>query len=169
MYSALQQPRLTDLCNERDDHDQLANQWRLLRSNLAPGTVVTLTMQTGSMAPLIPVGATLEVKSTTGVDCRVGDVVVFRRASQLVAHRLLFGWGHEPGGWFLQRGDSISNAGVIRADAIVGRVVAVITPNAKRHDLTDDDAKYHARREVHRGLRRLVRDILTEPWRKKNP
>lgn len=91
-----------------------------------PGTdgPIHLPMLTGSMVPDIPVGAWIEIEKIPGPDCRVGDVVVFRRDEKLIAHRLLWrlGWGAS---LFLEKGDANSHGGWIKASQIRGRVVAV--------------------------------------------
>jgi len=146
--------------------DEAADQWRLVQGDLAPGETVRLTVQSGSMLPLMPVGARLEVARAEGSDCRVGDVVVFRRAERLVAHRLLFGWGHAPLGWFLQRGDGHSPAGFLRSREVLGRVVAVHAVDGGVRRLTGGDERWQARREARRSLARFVHSLLAEPARK---
>jgi len=140
--------------------DQVADQLRLQRRQLASGETVRLKVRSGSMVPLMPVGAHIEVAPATGADCRVGDVVVFRRGSQLVAHRLLLGWGGAPAGAFLERGDGVSAAGWLRPAEILGRVVAVEHPSGRRLDLAGDQARWQARRAVRSSLWRLLRETV---------
>ncbi len=152
-----------------DDHlpiDEAQGQWRLVQGDLAPGETVFLTVQSGSMLPLMPVGARIEVISVSGSRCRVGDVVVFRQADRLVAHRLLFGWGHEPLGWFLQRGDGFSPAGFLRSRSILGRVVAVHGIEGEVRCLSGDQSRWQDRRAARRSLNRIVRSWLAGPVRK---
>jgi len=132
--------------------NQFADQWRLMHGGLAPGETVRLPVRSGSMLPCLPVGADIEIVPAAGPECRVGDVVVYRRGERLVAHRLLFGWGHAPGGWFLERGDGVSTAGVIRAGRILGKVVAVHLPTGEVRPLDGPERLRLARRSLARFL-----------------
>jgi hypothetical protein len=140
--------------------DQATDQWRLLQGTLAPDETITLAVQSGSMLPLLPVGATIEIAPCAGNRCQRGEIVVFRQQRRLVAHRLLFGWGDGPGGWFLQRGDGTSPAGFIRPGAILGRVVAVTAADGVRHDLRTAAARDDGLRRARGSLARLARDTL---------
>jgi hypothetical protein len=151
--------------DERPAVDQAADQWRLVRRQVRPGERVALTMRSGSMAPLLPVGSRIEVVATDGQDCRVGDIVVYAEGERLVAHRLLLRWPWGAEQRFLQRGDGVSPAGVLPAAAILGRVVAVATDDG-RHDLTAADARRQARQAVRRSLARLVRDVARSMLRR---
>jgi len=146
--------------------DEAAGQYRLIHGNLAATETVWLTVQSGSMLPLMPVGARIEVAPVEGPRCRVGDVVVFPDGERLVAHRLVFGWGHAPGGWFLQRGDGFSPTGIVRPGSILGRVVAVRRSAADEVSLTGADQRWQARREARRSLVRFVHSLLVSPVRK---
>lgn len=146
--------------------DQAADQWRLLEGKLAPGEAVLLSVHSGSMLPLIPAGAQIAVVATTGAGRRVGDIVVFRRGDRLIAHRLLFGWGHEPGGWFLERGDGVSAAGFIRARQILGLVVEVQDPAVGQLRLDTPQAAAAGLRLARRSLARFVLTMLESPVRK---
>lgn len=146
--------------------DQAADQWRLLQGKLAPGETVRLPVRSGSMVPCLPVGAEIEIAAAAGEDCRVGDIVVFRRGDRLIAHRLLFGWGHQPGGRFLERGDGVSALGVLRARDILGLAVAVHHPDGRQQRLDTPAALVEGLRQARRSLARWARDCLTAPLRK---
>jgi len=135
-------------------------QWSLLKGTLAPGETAILTIQSGSMTPLMPVGARITIEPTSGDRCTVGDIVVFRQQSRLVAHRLLFGWGHEPGGWFLQRGDGVSPLGFVRARAILGKVITVEQPSGELVDLTTLEARMGGLHAARQSLVSFGRTII---------
>ena len=152
-----------------DEHpriDEAAGQWRLVQGDLAPGETVLLTVKSGSMLPLLPVGARIEVAHVAGSRCRVGDVVVFRQDDRLVVHRLIFGSGDAPLGWFLQRGDGYSPAGFLRTGSILGRVVAVHAAEGGVRRLTGGNERWQARREARGSLDRYVYSLLAAPARK---
>lgn len=146
----------------RSTHERVTDQWLLARRQLAPGTRVMLPMQTGSMAPLLPVGAEIEIDvlADTG-RLEIGDIVVFARGSRLVAHRLLLCWGLGADRWFLERGDGVGAPGRVAARDVLGLVVAVHTADDGRHDLRTPRAHRMARRAVRGSLRRLLSDL----WR----
>jgi len=146
--------------------DEALAQWSLLKGALAPGETVTLTIQSGSMIPLLPVGARITIEPTTGDHCAVGEIVVFRQQKRLVAHRLLFGWGNEPGGWFLQRGDGVSPLGFLRARAILGKVIAVHPPEGGTVDLTTEEAQRCGLHAARLSLISYARSILRAAIRK---
>lgn len=155
-----------DFDGRRADHDQAVDQLRLMRGDLAPGQTVLLTMRSGSMLPLLPVGARIEVAAVAGDACAVGDVVVFARGGKLVAHRLLLGWGHAPGGWFLERGDGTSPVGFVRPQAILGRVTAVVSFDGRKRRLDDPQARLTGLQEARRSLARFVLTGVSSPLRK---
>lgn len=146
--------------------DAAADQLKLVERRLRPDEKIWLTLRSGSMLPTMPVGARIAVQPVDGSRCRVGDVVVFRQGDRLVAHRLIFGWGAGPASWFLQRGDGVSGAGLLRSEAILGRVVAVQRPHAAVETLTGEDAGWRARRAARRSLARFLRSLVTGPLRK---
>jgi hypothetical protein len=79
----------------------------------------------GSMLPLIRDGDhVLVAHGCAGV--RRGDVVVFRREGQLIAHRLLRVYGGDAEPTFVTKGDNAAQFDPpLSADEIVGRVLAV--------------------------------------------
>ena len=140
--------------------DRKIDLWRLVHRDLPPGETVRLDVRSGSMAPLLPVGAVVDVASVTGGQCEVGDIVVFQRGERLVAHRLIFGWGHEPGAWFLERGDGVSPASLIRAGSILGRVVSVQVADQPPQPLFGPTVAADARRRARRSLARFVLGLV---------
>lgn len=151
---------------QRPETERALDQWLLLRGRLEPGRTVRLTVRSGSMAPVLPVGAEAEVAVVDPSSCKVGDIVVFARGGRLVAHRLLFGWGHEPGARFLERGDGVSPPGIVRARDILGLVVAVHEPGGRGRALTGGMQTQDALRRARRSLARFVLESLAAPWRK---
>jgi hypothetical protein len=113
------------MTDPRPDIDEAADLWRVLNRRLGTGETVWLTMLSGSMLPVLPVGARVAVQAVDGSYCRVGDIVAFRRGDRLIAHRLVFGWGGQPAGWFLERGDGVSPLRFLRPGDVLGRIVAV--------------------------------------------
>ncbi|HPD73230.1 MAG TPA: S24/S26 family peptidase [Candidatus Krumholzibacteria bacterium] len=154
------------MCENRANLDEAAGQWRLLRGDVPPSETVRLTVRSGSMAPFLPVGAEIEVAPASGSECRVGDVVVFRRGDRLIVHRLLFGWGGEPGAWFLQRGDGVSPLGFVRARSILGRVVAVHEAGGACRRFDQPADRLLGVRQARRSLARIVLATLKAPARK---
>lgn len=141
-------------------HELLATQWQLVRRQLPPDQRVVLPMLSGSMAPLLPVGAEIEVAPVVDPSrIGVGDIVVFRRGERLVAHRLLLSWGLGPNRWFLERGDGVGSPGRVAARDILGLVVAVQDGDDHRTDLRTPRALRTARQSVRRSLRRWLRDL----------
>ncbi len=158
--------RRDDLAEGFTNVDQALDQWRLMTGDLAPDETVMLTVRSGSMNPLMPVGSRIRVRPIDGARCRIGDVVVFRERNRLVAHRLLFGRGRRPGGWFLQRGDGVSPTGWLRAGRLLGLVTAEIGPDDKRRPLDTSDARIDATRQARRSLNRVVIEAIKSPARK---
>lgn len=140
--------------------------WRVLEQGLGTGERVTLPMLTGSMAPLIPAGSHVEVAGLApDAHLTAGDVVVFREGSRLVAHRLLFACPAPAPGWYLQRGDGVSRAGLIGHRAVRGLVVGVVGASGQHQDLRTPGARHHGRRLARRNLYRLA----LAPLRRKDP
>lgn len=158
------------VCRTPDSIDQRAAQLVLVRGGLAAGERVRLPVLTGSMTPLIPAGAVVEVEPhAAGRLPREGEVVVFRQADRLVAHRVLLACPLPSPGWCLQRGDGVSEWGLVRTDDLLGRVVAVAPPHGPGHDLTTPAARREGLRAARRSLRRLVRELVVGPRQEDAP
>ena len=106
-----------------EDRKQLFDAWHALFDPLGDfdGTV-RLPMLSGSMAPLIPVGAQMEIASARQRAFGVGDVVVFARDGRLVAHQLVFALGFGRHVLYLERGDRNEAAGIVRRRDVCGVV-----------------------------------------------
>jgi hypothetical protein len=154
------------LLDPRSRIDQATDQWRLLHRKLLPGERVRLTVRSGSMLPLLPIGAEIAVAATSGDRCRAGHVVVFRRGDLLVAHRLLYGWGRGACGWFLERGDGVSPIGFIRARSILGLVVEVMDPGGRRQRLDEPMVMSAGLRKARRNMARFLLEKMKAPARK---
>ena len=93
-----------------------------------------------SMRPLLRAGMVIDVEPLAGAP-RLGDILVFKSKSGLVAHRF-FGnrkaRSAEPGGAYLTAGDAYPDrADVVAPELVVGRVSAVwssAAPDARRVD-----------------------------------
>lgn len=92
-----------------------------------PAGPVRLPMLSGSMAPAIPVGASLEIQVEPAGLCRVGDVVVFQAGDKLIAHRVLLSLKVGPQRWLLEKGDANPIGCWRRAKEARGRVIGVAT------------------------------------------
>ncbi len=92
---------------------------------LRAGHVLRLDGIGTSMEPAIPAGATLIIHPAHADDVALGDVVVFRRDSTLVAHRLI-GRRREGGRLIMKtKGDILPGPDApVAAERIIGRVVA---------------------------------------------
>lgn len=154
------------MTDPRPDIDEAADLWRVLNRRLDPGETVWLTMLSGSMLPVLPVGARVAVKAVDGDGCRVGDIVAFRRDSRLIAHRLVFGWGGRPAGWFLERGDGASDLRFLRPGDILGRIVAVREAHGPARDLTGPDHRWRDLRAARRSLAHVLLEAVLGPLRK---
>ena len=116
---------------EQDERRRLLDAWLALTDPAAdfPGTV-SLPMLTGSMAPVIPVGARLQIAAARRRAFGVGSVVVFSRGDKLVAHRLLFALGFGPGALYLEKGDWNATGGRIRRREVRGVVIGWLAAGA---------------------------------------
>jgi hypothetical protein len=148
------------LADAADRLDAAAAWWRLFHGRLTPDERVEMPMLSGSMSPLLPVGAILIITAVQGDACRAGDVVVFRDGERLVAHRLLLGWPPGRARHFLQAGDGVSPLGWIAAGSILGMVTAVRRTDQSTRDLRLPDA----RREGVRLARLRLRRFVSAPW-----
>ncbi len=148
------------------DDASLESDWRdLAAGRLEPGRRVRMPVLSGSMMPLLPVGAEVEIETSAGRRPSLGDIVCYREGETLTVHRVLL---RLPGGtWLYQKGDTNPRGAWIRAEAVVGLVVGVARADGVRRDLRAPDARAEARRQVIRQLRRdlkmRVRGLLGSP------
>jgi hypothetical protein len=79
---------------------------RLSRDELGAGVRLTLHVRGTSMIPALWPGESILVDPSNGQNLRVGDVVVFARSRQLIAHRVVGLCGSAEGGSVITRGDA---------------------------------------------------------------
>lgn len=146
-----------------DDRRKLLDAWFALTDPAADfaGTV-SLPMLTGSMAPVIPVGAQLQIAAARRRVFGVGSVVVFVRGEKLVAHRLLFALGFGPGTLYLEKGDWNATGGLIRRREVRGVVTGWLAAGTADsvHLTPVPRSRPAAVRSFVRSVRILVRGLL---------
>ena len=81
-----------------------------------------LPVLSGSMAPCLPVGGSVRVLPSSWRQCRRGDIVVFREAAKVVAHRCLWRLRVPGGCWLFQKGDCDTFGHLIDGRQVVGVV-----------------------------------------------
>ena len=125
-----------------------------------PGTI-TLPMLSGSMAPLIPVGARLEIMAARHRNFGVGDVVVFERAARLVAHRLVLSLGFGRDTLYLEKGDRNVGLGLVRRHEVRGVVTGWRPAAAPEADAVPlPRSRRAALRSLGRSLRAWLGTVL---------
>ena len=103
-----------------ENYSQIAH--ALLHTTVHRNDLVSLTVVSNSMAPIIQPGDRIQVVPVSPDLLRCGDVVVFRWAGKLVTHRLI---GMHNQQWYA-KGDNVTNVDPpISPAAILGRVVAI--------------------------------------------
>ena len=93
-----------------------------------------LTMQSGSMYPLMPTGSQILVKSIEYQQINVGDIVLYIEKNKFIAHRVLKINAAE--NQCLQGDDNTISTSFISIDSIIG-VVEKIKANGKEFDLNN--------------------------------
>jgi signal peptidase I len=101
---------------------------------LRQGDAVLAPTQGGSMEPLIPAGALIEVEPRGIEALRRGDVIVYRSGEALVAHRLVGKTGAGADLRFITKGDAASwrLREEVAPGQVLGRVCAVSWPRGLR-------------------------------------
>ena len=84
-----------------------------------------LNVKSGSMSPLIPVGARVLVKRCDFEDVRLFDLIVFKSKANFIVHRVL----KKRKEHLLQGGDNFSSPSLIHKGCILGRVGVIEIPN----------------------------------------
>jgi signal peptidase I len=84
-----------------------------------------LPVLTDSMTPLIKPGDMVRVARVAPQKVRFGDIVVFRRGSELIVHRVLKRQHTPDGIVFSEKGDAGNVYGKINDDKVVGRVTGL--------------------------------------------
>jgi len=126
----------------------------LTRQTSATTTSVKLPMLSGSMAPMIPVNAILDIAIKPERACRAGDVVVFQAGDKLIAHRILLALQAGPWRYLLEKGDANPRGHWRRDTTVRGRVIGFsVSPAAPVQDPTDQAL-------ARRGLRHHLRHFL---------
>jgi len=121
-----------------------------------PSTGLILPVLSGSMLPYLRPGGRVLVECLATGKCHLGDIIVFREADKLVAHRLLFRLRLGNRLYLYQKGDATGNGHWIREEQMVG-VVTI--------SLAADGTNVYLRREHYQALRNsiymhLFRDLL---------
>jgi signal peptidase I len=100
-----------------------------------------LPVLTGSMLPLLHPGDQVLIAATRAEHIRPGDIIVFRRNSELYVHRVLKKQ-RTPGGLrFVEKGDATHQCGFVDADAVIGRV-NIIKDGHRMFALTSPASKF---------------------------
>ena len=86
-----------------------------------------LRVLSGSMAPFLNVDDEVLVERAEPVNIGRGDVIVFRNRGKLETHRVIKVF-RKNGTSFLQKGDNVLNAAIVRGEQLIGKVVAVKKP-----------------------------------------
>ena len=81
-----------------------------------------LGVQSGSMLPLIHPGDKVLISRVTAEHIGGGDIIVFRRGGDMVAHRILGKRRTDEGSLFIEKGDNSPARGRFSADKVIGRV-----------------------------------------------
>ena len=97
------------------------------------GTVLRVEVRGGSMLPLIPDKATLTLTCVAPESVRTGDIIVFRHAGGLIAHRVLKVTRDHGKVLFLEKGDSSMSAGMVSGCDLVGVVEEIEWDQGKRY------------------------------------
>lgn len=112
-----------------------AEQWmKLLTGELEPGTEIDLPVLTGSMCPLICPGDRVKIMRALWNNCHIGDIIIFKKGNQLIAHRLLLRFSIGIIQIFFQKGDFSKKGCFIKTDQIVGKVIHVVKRDGSVHE-----------------------------------
>ena len=98
----------------------------LVREGLGKVGRATFRTRGGSMRPFVVHGTTVHVENVDPSAVRPGDVVVFTRGMELVAHRVLRQRRREGRRIFITKGDVLNAPDEpVAEESLVGRVVAI--------------------------------------------
>ncbi len=139
------------------NHEERLDAWLALTGQTnPPADPVELPLLTGSMAPVIPVGALLSIDAQTGTEYQSGDVAIFLVDDELIAHRILLVLRAGPWHWVLEKGDNNLRGCWRRGSDLRGRVLGfTIAGEAPRGNPADSVL-------ASRGLRRHLRHWLLD-------
>lgn len=79
----------------------------------------------GSMQPLIDVHDRVLAVKTNPIDIKPANIILFKNSQALVTHRVVKRIYENGNLFFLQRGDREGLAGMISAESILGKIVAI--------------------------------------------
>jgi signal peptidase I len=127
--------------------------WFDLLNGLIPyGGVIELPVLSGSMMPLIMPGKNIKIRSVSGNNVRVGDVIVFKDGKSLTMHRVL---ARIPFGSFAllyQKGDASQFGSWIRHERVVGIVTAIQDDAGTYDDISHPAVKKKSKQEAFRQI-----------------
>jgi signal peptidase I len=156
MRRAFRFPRLEmRLMTEKKRREIIAGWVDLLNGLVPHGGIVELPVLSGSMSPLIKPGSTIRIRSISGKDIHVGDIIVFKEGTTLTTHRLLARMFGAP--LLYQKGDANRFGGLIRRSQVVGIVDAVQDTSGAYIKINGPATKTRARKEA-------VRQIFLALW-----
>lgn len=79
----------------------------------------------GSMRPLIDAQDRVLAKRMEADEVKPGDIILFKNSNALVTHRVMERYYENRGLFFLQKGDRGGSVGMIPAESVLGKVVAI--------------------------------------------
>ncbi|RKX63057.1 MAG: signal peptidase I [Thermodesulfobacteriota bacterium] len=98
-----------------------AKKERLWEAYLEEKGKAWLKVESGSMLPMIPVGANILIKRCDFKEIKPSDIVVFKSKGKFIVHRVL----RKNRDKLLQAGDNFSLPSLIHKENILGRVVLI--------------------------------------------
>lgn len=112
------------------DTARLGREWfPLLHEALARGDRFRWSLRGTSMHPTLPPGCRIEIASMPA-EPRIGDIIVFARENELVAHRLVHRSGHN---WITQGDGRLGPDPPLSPAQVLGAVVAAYGENGRRY------------------------------------
>ncbi|HDY87620.1 MAG TPA: hypothetical protein ENH82_05815 [bacterium] len=135
------------------EHTELFNSWiKLNYESPRYGEFVTLPVISGSMMTVLVPGREIKIKCVSWRECQIGDIIVFKGATVLTAHRLLARIRMFGRCFLFQKGDSNRFGKWIRSEQVAGIVVETEDKDANIFDLCSFDEKQKARRCARKQL-----------------
>ena len=92
---------------------------------MAERSLLLLTLQSGSMSPLLPAGCRVRAVPDALRPFRPGVVACFKAGKDLMIHRLLQEVRIGRRRWFVHRGDASREPGLLGERDLIGRVIEV--------------------------------------------
>lgn len=103
-----------------------------------------LPVRGGSMRPLMQAGDRVLISRVAAESIACGDIIVFRRGSNMIVHRLLKKRRNGEGNYFIEKGDHSPAPGSFSADQVIGRVT-VVKGNGKLYSLDSPFSRFIGR------------------------